>query len=291
MKTGIVMEIENGVAVVLRNGGDFARLSAQTGWQAGDVVPLAPPLEVAEKKKPLRLSRALLAVAACLVVLVAAGFGLRGYFAPTSLISIDVNPSIELSLNRFGRVVGAVGYSPESDALLAGVPVRGEGYQQALEKLLASAGMQKYLAGDALVAFSAYSSVDEEALLAYLDTLAASLGQAYPEGEFVCGGVGHGEVEEAHGHGISAGKLQAIRELQALDPAAEIDDWKHRPMREIRQRINELLGVENPAAGQGDGSGGVQGQGHGAGGGQGDGSGQDNGGGQGHGHGGGSRPG
>lgn len=48
--------------------------------------------------------RPLLSLAACLILVVCLGLW-RAWFTPVSVISIDINPSLELELNRFDRVI------------------------------------------------------------------------------------------------------------------------------------------------------------------------------------------
>ena len=39
------------------------------------------------------------------------------YFTPTMEISVDINPSIELGVNRFDRVISVDGYNEDGQAL------------------------------------------------------------------------------------------------------------------------------------------------------------------------------
>ena len=61
----------------------------------------------ARRRPALRPSLA--AAFACLCLLFTGGYWL--YFTPTATISIDINPSIELGVNRFNRVVSVEGYN------------------------------------------------------------------------------------------------------------------------------------------------------------------------------------
>ena len=64
----------------------------------------------ARHRPAARLRRAIAAAAACLLVLLGAG----GYYAllvPVSAISVDVNPSLELSLNRLDRVISVEAFN------------------------------------------------------------------------------------------------------------------------------------------------------------------------------------
>ena len=52
----------------------------------------------------------LAAAAACFLCLLAGSYWL--YFVPTAEISIDINPSIELGINRFDQVISVRGRTP-----------------------------------------------------------------------------------------------------------------------------------------------------------------------------------
>ena len=58
------------------------------------------------------------AAAACSLLVFLAG-GSYLFFTPTAFISVDVNPSLELGINRFDRIVSVIGYN-ESAHLTAG---------------------------------------------------------------------------------------------------------------------------------------------------------------------------
>ena len=91
--------------------------------------------ERAPRKRPrarfVSLRRAVAAVAACLVLAVV-GFGGFAYAQPTTYVGIDVNPSIELGVNRFGIVVQAEAFNDDGRALLDAVSLTGRGYADAL---------------------------------------------------------------------------------------------------------------------------------------------------------------
>ena len=55
---------------------------------------------------------------------------------PTGVLSIDVNPSIELSFNRMERVVKAKGFNPEAIALLEGNELKGLDIDDAVKQII-----------------------------------------------------------------------------------------------------------------------------------------------------------
>lgn len=83
---------------------------------------------------------------ACLAIVLAAG--IRGYLwiqSPVSYISIDVNPSIELALNRFDRVVSVTAYNPEGEEILQDLSLKGKIYTAAIDEIVENQAMDIYI--------------------------------------------------------------------------------------------------------------------------------------------------
>lgn len=77
---------------------------------------------------------AAVAAAACLVLIALASGGGYVFFTPTAYISIDINPSLELGINRFDRIVSVEGYNAEAEELLESCGVYAEGIQSGTEE-------------------------------------------------------------------------------------------------------------------------------------------------------------
>lgn len=88
-----------------------------------------------------RPARALTAAVACLVLLVVGIGGYQFYFTPTPVLSIDINPSLELGVNRFDKVVSVQSYNEDGQALADILELKYLDYRDALEELLASPDM------------------------------------------------------------------------------------------------------------------------------------------------------
>lgn len=229
---GIVLEISEGRALVMKNSGLPGSVPAKPGWQVGDVV------SVPGRAVPFG---ALASIAAALVLvagLLFAGHSL--YSTPTTLVSIDVNPSIELSLNRFDRVVAAQGLNPEAEEVLAGLPLKGRGYAEALALLMDEGGLAGYLGEDAFLVFSLQSSNAnrQDALLAGLQEAAGATVLSRHAGATVEYLLVDGQtVAEAHGHGMSAGKYMLVQELAALEPGLDVEAYTHHSVGDIQGEI------------------------------------------------------
>ena len=237
MRTGVVLELKDGRAVVLDGSGGFREVSARTEWRAGDVVPLP-----GARTRPGRWA----GLAACLVLLLLGGCGWL-WLSPAALVSLDVNPSVELTLNRFDRVLSARAMNDEGLGLLP------------------------YLERENAVTLTVQSgnAATETRLLVLVDNAA---GASVDAGTRVsCHGVDRSVVEAAHGHGVTAGKYLALMELQEADPEIDISEYAHCGIGEIEEQTERCHTAESgtgvsdaPADGAsaGCGQGGRHGHGH-----------------------------
>lgn len=186
-----------------------------------------------------RARRALVALAACLA-LVAVGAGcFELYRQPTAYVGIDVNPSIELGLNRFGIVVEAEALNDDGRALLDAVSVTNRTYDDALAQLTESAAFAPYVEEGAFVEISVTANDEhqKEELCAKSDAHLESM---------PCKGSCH-EVDEetrqaAADAGMGVGRYRAAVELMALDPDTTLDECSDLTMRELRDRVDECSG-------------------------------------------------
>lgn len=72
--------------------------------------------------------------------------GLSVYFTPVSAICVNINPSLELKVNRFDRVISVKGLNPDGQALAGELNLQFMEYTGAIEALLADETIQSCLA-------------------------------------------------------------------------------------------------------------------------------------------------
>ncbi len=239
-----------------------------------------------EERKPRPVPgrrRGLAAAAACLVLALAGWGGYWLYFTPTVAISIDVNPSLELGVNRFDRVVSVEGYNEDGQALAAQLSVTHLPYEQAVEQILDTQEIAALLAQKEIMTITVTGS-DEGQCGRILSCVEAETAQSP---NIHCQSARREEVEAAHDLGLSYGKYRAYLEVLALDPTVTPEEIQGMTMREIREMIQALSSGQQPSQSGGQG----QNQGHGSGNSQGNGNGHGNGNGNGQGGGHGSGPG
>lgn len=164
------------------------------------------------------------------------GFGgYRVYFTPTSVISIDMNPSLELGVNRFDRVISVEGFQEEGEALAASLSIRHMVYTKALEEIMANERVAEGLSEDEILSISVIGNGGEQnqKMLATIKARTAGHENTY------CYYVDTEDVKEAHHTGISYGKYRAFLEVQALDPDITTEDIQEMTMREIHDLVED----------------------------------------------------
>lgn len=168
--------------------------------------------------------------AACLFFLL----GMSGYSIyrkPVSYISIDVNPSIELSVNRFGKVVSAEAYNRDGQEILDHVSLKNVSYAKAIATLLEDEEYSRFLAVDSLVVITIVSD-DSDAIRKTInadEALRMYEAKTYTS-DRTC-------MEEAHQHEMSFGKYRAYQELSQYDGNITVEDCHDMTMGEIHSRI------------------------------------------------------
>lgn len=206
--------------------------------------------------------RMAVALAACLA-LAAVGIGGFAYAQPTTYVGIDVNPSLELGVNRFGIVVEANALNDDGRALLDAVPLTGRSYADALASLTQSDAFAPYTQDDAFVEISVTSNDTRQAEDIRQQSDACL--DALP-----CHGSCHavdGETRDAAtAAGMGVGRYRAALELMELDPSMTLEKCATLSMRELRDRIAALSPEDSDQdASNGHGQSSSQGAGRGAG--------------------------
>lgn len=174
--------------------------------------------------------------AVCAMLILAVGIG--GYQwaqTPVSYVSIDVNPSIELGLNCFERVVTAEAYNPEGKEILQGLSLKGKKYTAAIDSVVECEAMARYLTKEEeLVLTVAAKGSREKAIEATVADYSQSVGKN-------CHSVS-ADIEtaaSAHDNGMSVGKYNAYLQLSQYDSGVTLDECRHMSMSQIHGLINE----------------------------------------------------
>lgn len=190
------------------------------------------------RKKRITSSKWRIAAATCFLLLLSAGTGYSVYLTPAYAISIDINPSIELGVNRFNKVVSVNTYNEDGYAVMSDIDVNYLNYKDALEQILTDKDMKEYIVQDQLISITVFGR-NEGKNIEMLDNVATCTSHY---ANVHCSSGNSQEVTAAHEAGMSFGKYKAFLELQALDPDITVGDIQGLTMCQIWDMIDELSG-------------------------------------------------
>ena len=187
-------------------------------------------------RKPVPAARKIAVAMACFMLFFIGGSSYLSWFTSISTISIDVNPSIELDVNRFDRVISVRSYNEDGDSLLAETDLRFLDYREALHLLLETEDMQPYYSPDSFIAVTVFGSDEnrKDEMLAIVTDCTSIYRNVH------CSSGDSMDASDAHASGMSCGKYQAYLELYSLDPSVTTEEVQKLTMRQIRDRIQDL---------------------------------------------------
>lgn len=191
-----------------------------------------------------RLPSPAIAFLLCLIISIT---GYLSYFSTASAISVDINPSVELSVNHFDRVIAVKGYNEAGEHLASSLNIHFLNYKDAVNIILESEEVTDCLQQDEIITITVAGSDEtrNRKMLNYLKSCTASDSQ-----KIYCS-FGHSkEIQAVHAVGLSFGKYQAFLVLKELDPSITTEEIKSLTMRQIHDRISELSGEPHKTHGK-----------------------------------------
>lgn len=189
-------------------------------------------MEKSQQKNKIHWQR-FVALPICAVLICAISFGLISYNTQVCAISIDINPSVELGINPYNRVISAKGINSDGEKLIASVGVNNKSYEDAVNEI---------------VGYYETNSNNDDVIVVTVDSESVEKIEEVLENIEKCSGNGGNmyycknnteSVENAHSNGVSFGKYNAYLELKKYEPELTVDDIKDLSMKEIREKIQK----------------------------------------------------
>lgn len=225
--------------------------------------PDAPSVEVhrASLRRRPRV-RVVTAWAACLLLALALVGAYGVYRAPSAFVDIEVNPSLELTVNTFGIVIEAEALNDDGAVVLGAVDMLNRPYGDVIGALLSSDAFGSYAEKDAFIDVNVVSENNRlgESLVAQSDEALSSASC-----EHACRRADSATRDAAAAAGLGVGRYKAAQELMSLDPSYTLEECASMTMRQLRDRIDAChSGQEGDSyEGHGHGQGAGKGYGHG----------------------------
>ncbi|MDH6363432.1 hypothetical protein M2139_000407 [Enterococcus sp. PF1-24] len=194
------------------------------------------PLRQQKKRKPAtKIIYGIACAFACLLFI-----AYSTYYSKAAYVDIDVNPSLELTVNPFQRIIDVKAYNADGEEILTKLSLKNKSYQQAVNLLVAEFSQEELLTPDAQLAISVQTKKKnaekwQKNLEKQVTTSLAHHQQTVNYQVF--------EIDEATKtaatiEAVTPARYLAIKELQELDETASFETCRHHSLSEIYQEID-----------------------------------------------------
>ncbi|MBL0387485.1 anti-sigma factor domain-containing protein [Tumebacillus sp. ITR2] len=259
---GIVMQIANEQAIVMTKDCQFRKIPFLDGMAVGLEVELpgelrsVPSTNKTKKSwyaKPWRKT----SLVAASVLLAVGLWGSQSFLGETpayAYVTVDINPSVELSIDKNQEVLAAVALNEEAEDVVRDLKLKGLSVNQAVESLAQAAQSKGFFQDKTEVIITASAAVDEEKLkqenvdlvkleddlVSKVKTLAV---QQNP-GVEVEGLLVSKEVREAaKQEGVSPGKYALYLNATSNGIDVSLDDLKKQPIHKVVDQQPQMAEV------------------------------------------------
>ena len=191
----------------------------------------------------LRAWRGRLAASLLTLALVLSGSGL--WFLPSASISVDINPSIELKVNALDRVISLEGRNSDGIALVKDIDVTGMSYDDAMQRILLSEGLEPYLEdGSQITITVAGGGTDKHAEKMLSKVLCRAYNIANRDNVLYCQ-VDWETLKAARAVNLCIPRYLAWQNLLKNDPSITPEDVREIPKERIRE-LAQVIIIEDP---------------------------------------------
>lgn len=208
-----------------------------------------------KRRKALHFTKGgrIAAIAACLALVACLIAGAVDFLRPVAYVGIDVNPSVELTLNRFDIVVGTHALNDDGQRALDEAPCMWRPFDDAAREL---DGAMRAIAGEGAVVEVSIDCDNENRYAA----LAAQSNDCFGRnGEAHCNRTSAEERQAAHDSGMGVAKYRSYQALQEAGVDISAEKCASMSMRQLRDLLVENGIDENDEkdehAGMGNGQG------------------------------------
>ena len=181
------------------------------------------------------------------VILSSAGGGYAYAYVktPVAYVSMDINPSVELGVNAFDKVISVKAYNEDGKKILEGTNLINYDIDNAVSTVISNAISEGYINKDGSSAIEITTSTNKENIANKLekslkDVTDETLNNNDVDANIQTDNVALSRRDEARKLGITPGKLNLIQKLQELDPTINIEDYKDSSVKNIQEKTKEL---------------------------------------------------
>ena len=234
----IVAEIDKKQMLVITDKGDFIKVKRQMSAAIGDVVEITA-------QKTFMPYRRLASVAACFLACIFLSTGVYAYYTPYSYVSVDINPSMAMSLNRFERVLSVEPLTEDAVSFIENTKnLKNRQIDEALSEILISASEKGYIDDEAenqiMLVVSAKNPKQEEELAGKVNAVAArELSKLNGNSEVTVEKTSIAKYKTAVNKKVSPGREILEAKLKAINPGISDEELEDMTVKDVAKRIKE----------------------------------------------------
>ena len=225
---GIIVAKNNETSVLLLSDGTFKTVKTAEGFEVGMV------LFVNDVLRPRSYYWKKIAyMAASVVLVVFIGLGAFAWSTPIQFIDIDINPSVELSVNYFDRIISVNALNEDGKKLMESVNVQAHRYESGIELVISTAQNMGYINDEEDVLISISSSNPKRIEKAQNDIRE----KVSPSVEILT--FDTQQREQSIQKGISPGKDNIIEKVIEIGTDIDKEELTKKPVKELMKIIRE----------------------------------------------------
>ncbi|MCX7748420.1 MAG: hypothetical protein N2645_16270 [Clostridia bacterium] len=238
----VIVDIDGKFAVAMDRQGCFFKIKNTGNFTIGYEVDI-PSSSQSRFKHHAFMKIA--SIAAAVLIVIGVGAGSYAYLSPYSYINVDINPSIEITVNRFERIIDIKGLNKDGEKIISLKKLRNKEICEGVSSLFNSAlqeGFIKAGSENTVVFTVAGKNKDEVDQLEkeIKDSIDMEVKSAKVNSEVVVQETTLERRQEAAKLGISPGKMLLIEKLREKSPDLKVEDLKDKPVKEIMKSMKEV---------------------------------------------------
>ena len=242
----VVVEIKAGYAAVLSEDGCISKIKNKN-YIIGQVIET-------KSSKFRNINKLVMCSALAAMIAIAGGITLWAYRTPYSYVSLDVNPSIEYSLNRFDKVISITAVNDDGQEILNRLKLdklENENIEDAVAETVNQISKDGYfdnsidndIEGGIIIATSGeYLEKSDELAEKLQKSLENEIEEIGEDIKLEAISVGLERVQKAKELGVTPGKLNLVEKLQNSSANPEsiiVEEWLNKPVKDIMRAIKE----------------------------------------------------
>ncbi|MFZ5985769.1 MAG: anti-sigma factor domain-containing protein [Bacillota bacterium] len=236
----VVVDIKGKYAVALDKKGEFIKIRNNGKLNIGYEVDI--PSKIIDFN--VRAISKVASIAAVLILVLGVSLGAYGYYLPYSYVNVDINPSLEMTVNIYNRIIEVKGLNTDGEKLLSSGSLNNlelnEGIKSVLERAVEEGYLNEEAQNAVMITVSSKDSKKVSEIQEEVQTLAKqTLENDKVDSEVIIESTALDRRNEAKNIGISPGKLVLIEKLKEVSPETVVDEYKEKSVKEIVKTIKE----------------------------------------------------